>query len=300
MADPYETLDVARTATQKEIQKAYRKLAKKLHPDLNPGDKDAEERFKQVSAAYAILGDEENRRRFDRGEIDGDGTEVPTRNAHRRSPKGGDTAFHRSSGDFADFGDVNDLFSTYFSEMGRSANRPRRGQDLRYKLDVSLIDAGAGTTKTINASTGTFDLQIPAGIRDGQVLKIEGRGQSGAFDGPAGDALFEIHVLPDKRFSLDGDNLRAEVPISIREAVLGGRVEVPTITGAVAVTVPPNSSSGKSLRLKGKGYPNRFGGHGDMLISLKVVLPQVLDPELVNFMENWSEGEQFNPRAVHA
>lgn len=297
MADPYKTLDVAKTATLKEIQKAYRKLAKELHPDLNPGDKAAEERFKHVSAAYAIIGDEENRARYDRGEIDEDGVETPVRNTQRqRTPRSSGNPFHHQTSEFAGFGDVNDLFSNYFSDTGRGAQRPRRGQDLRYKLDVSLVEAGAGATKTIQIGNGTLDLRVPAGVRDGQVLRLEGKGQPGWNDGPAGDALIELHVLPDKRFSLDGDNLRTEVPISIREAILGGRVEVPTLTGAVAVTVPPNSSSGKALRLKGKGYPNKHGGHGDMLVSLKIVLSSVPDEELTEFMQTWQAGQNFDPR----
>jgi DnaJ-class molecular chaperone len=297
MADPYKTLDVAKTATQKEIQKAYRKLAKKLHPDVNPGDKLAEDQFKQVSAAYAIIGDEENRGRYDRGEIDDDGVEVPVRDPQwQRTSRSTENRFHQGPDDFAGFGNINDLFTEYFPDMGRGSERPRKGQDLRYKLDVGLVDAGTGATKIIRVGSESLDLKIPAGVKDGQVLRLNGKGQPGSKNGPSGDLLIELHVLPDKRFSLDGDNLRTEVPISIREAVLGGRVEVPTLTGSVAMTVPPNSSSGKALRLKGKGYPNKHGGHGDMLVSLKIVLPPIADEGLVEFMQGWHESNQFNPR----
>jgi len=297
MATPYETLGVAKNATHKEIQKAYRKLAKLHHPDLNPGDLAAEEKFKKASAAYAILGEETNRERYDRGEIDDDGNEVMARGFQQSRGAGqSDGVFRQGTTGFADFADADDVFSSFFSGMGRGSPRARKGQDVRYKLDISLVDAAAGVSQTVALSDEVVEVRVPAGVRDGQTLRVAGKGHVGQYEGQRGDALVEIHILPHPHLGLDGDNLRAEVPITLREAVLGARVKVPTLSGNVAVTVPPNTSTGKQLRLKGKGYPNKHGGHGDMLMSLKVVLPPVADKELTEFMQTWTEGESFNPR----
>lgn len=296
MASLYETLGVAKNAKHKEIQKAYRKLAKLHHPDLNPGDTVAEEKFKKASAAYAILGDEADRARYDRGEIDDDGNEVIARGFQQSRGTGHDEGiFRRGTGGFADFSDSDDVFSSFFSVMGQSP-RGRRGQDVRYKLDISLVDAAAGVSQTVSLPDETVEIRIPAGVRDGQTLRVSGKGQMGAYEGQRGDALVEIHIMPHPYLVLDGDNLKAEVPISLREAVLGARVKVPTLGGTVAVTVPANSSTGKLLRLKGKGFPNKHGGHGDMLMSVKIVLPSEPDERLKEFMQTWAEGERFNPR----
>jgi DnaJ-class molecular chaperone len=297
MADPYETLGVAKNASHKDIQKAYRKLAKKLHPDLNPGDKMAEDQFKNASAAYAILGDETMRGRYDRGEIDQDGNEVQSRGfQYERSSAPGDRSYHRGAGAFSEFGDTDEIFSSFFSGMGQTSSRARKGRDVSYQMDISLAEAAMGGSRSVTIGGDRLDVQIPPGIMDGQTIRLRGKGQAGAFDAPAGDALIEVHVLSDDRFTLDGDNLKIEVPITIREAVLGAKVKIPTLNGTVSVSVPPNSSSGRQLRLKGKGYPNKHGGHGDMLISLKIVLAAAADDKLVEFMESWAEGEQFNPR----
>jgi len=298
MASPYETLGVKQDASQKEIQSAYRKLAKKYHPDLNPGDSAAEQKFKSVSAAYAILEDEDKRAKFDRGEIDENGVEQAQRSYYRDYAQGGDAGGrYRNAGGSADFGDADDLFSSFFSGTRGRRQQTARGDDLQFKLEISLSDAARGGPKTVTLPGGsTLELRIPPGVRDGQVLRLRGRGGPGFNGGPDGDALIEIQVLPDKLFVRDGDNVRIEIPISVREAVLGGKIEVPTLSGAVSVTVPANTSSGRILRLSGKGFPNRHGGHGDQFVTLKIVLPNTPDPQLEEFMRGWEGGGNFNPR----
>jgi DnaJ-class molecular chaperone len=298
MASPYETLGVKKDASQKEIQSAYRKLAKKYHPDLNPGDSSAEQKFKSISAAYAILEDEDKRAKFDRGEIDENGAEQAPRSYYREYAQGSDAGGrYRNAGGFADFGDADDLFSSFFSGARGRRQQTARGDDLQFKLELSLFDAASGGPKTVTLPGGsTLELRIPPGVRDGQVLRLRGKGGPGFNGGPDGDALVEIQILPDKRFVRDGDNVRIEVPISVREAVLGGKIEVPTLSGAVSVTVPANTSTGRILRLSGKGFPNRQGGHGDQFVTLKIVLPSSPDPQLEEFMRGWEGGRNFNPR----
>lgn len=297
MASPYETLGVARDASAKDIQSAYRKLAKKLHPDLNPGDKAAEEKFKSVSAAYAIVGDEDKRKRFDAGDIDETGAEQQSRTYYRDYAGEQDrrARYHNPNG-FSDFAEADDIFANFFTGRGRG-NGPVRGHDLQFGLDVTLKEAANGGSRTVTLPEGSIlELQIPPGVRDGQVLRLRGKGAPGKDGAPAGDALIEIHILPDKQFARDGDDVRIEIPISVREAVLGGKVEVPTLSGAVFLSVPANASSGKTLRLKGKGFPNRHGGHGDQYVTLKIVLPGAADPELTEFVTGWEAGKAFDPR----
>ncbi|TCL67147.1 DnaJ C-terminal domain-containing protein [Rhizobium sp. BK251] len=296
-SDPYDILGVARTASQKDIQSAYRKLAKKLHPDLNPGDKAAEERFKAVSAAYAVVGDEEKRARFDKGEIDATGAEQPQRNYYREYASGGGSdERYRNSGGFADFGDADDIFSSFFSNRSRRQG-PMRGRDVHYAMEVDLLDAVNGAKRQITLPDGAaLDLQIPPGTSDGQTLRLRGKGEPGAAGGPNGDALIDISVRPHPLFVRDGDDIRIEVPISLREAILGGKIPVPTLTGAVTLTLPANSSTGKTLRLKGKGVPKKGGGNGDAYVILKVMLPEAPDAELAAFAEGWEAGKAQDPR----
>ncbi|MDI7865143.1 DnaJ domain-containing protein [Rhizobiaceae bacterium n13] len=296
--DPYETLGVSRDASQKDIQSAYRKLAKNLHPDLNPGDKAAEEKFKGVSAAYSLLSDEEKRKKFDRGEIDATGAETaPPRDYYR------DYASHGSTGGryenrsaFSDFGDADDVFSSFFSRRNRPQG-PIKGRDAHYAMEVDFLEAVNGAKKKITLPDGTaLDLQIPAGTRDGQTLRLRGKGEPGFNNGPPGDALIDITVRPHPIFKVDGDDVRYEVPISLSEAVLGGKIRVPTVSGAVNVTLAPNSNTGKTLRLKGKGLHKHGGGHGDAFVTLKVVLPDEPDSELTEFVKNWEAGTRHDPR----
>lgn len=289
-ADPYITLGVKKDATQDEIQKAYRRLAKKLHPDLNPGNKTAEEKFKEISAAYDLLGDPEKRARFDRGEIDASGTERPRQHYYRDfADQGGWSAYTSNSGfaDFGDFAGAEDIISEIFGRDGRTGRR-RRGQDVRYHLDLSFLDAINGGKQSLVLPDGsTLDVNIPPGTHDGQILRLRGKGRPGLGDGTPGDALIEISVLPHPYFTRKGDDIYLDLPISLKEAVLGAKVKVPTPGGAVTATVPKWSSTGRILRLKGRGVPRPDGSKGDQYITLKLVLPPKPDPELEKFVAQW-------------
>lgn len=299
MKNPYEVLGVAATASAAEIQSAYRKLAKKLHPDLNPGDKSAEEKFKEVAGAYDLLSDAEKRKRFDAGEIDASGAERPQHNYYRDYAAGNGPHYSDDSG-YSDFMDSEDAFAELL-RRGQRARANRRGQDLHYRLAVDFSDSIAGANRRLTLPDGgTLDVKIPPGLIDGQVLRLKGKGTPGTGTGAPGDALIEVEVLPDKRFARDGDDISLELPISLSEAVLGGRVRVPTPTGDVTMSVPKGSNTGTTLRLKGKGAPRHDGGHGDQFVKLKVVLPKPPDPELEAFVSNWEKGKEFNPREDRA
>jgi DnaJ-class molecular chaperone len=299
--DPYAVLGVKREATQDEIRKAYRQLAKKLHPDLNPGDKQAEEKFKQVSAAYDLVGDAEKRARYDRGEIDASGNERPRERYYRDFQGAGaeEHAYSDSAG-FADFADSDDILREMFTRRGGGGGERQfrlRGQDVLYRLPVDFLEAVNGATKRITMPDGgTIDVVIPAGTRDKQVLRLRGKGGPGLGGGPPGDALVEIEVSPHKFFTREGDDIHLELPISLSEAVLGAKLDVPTPTGSVRMTVAKGANTGRVLRLKGKGAPRSDGGHGDEYVTLKVVLPETTDPELEAFVERWQAGKDQNPR----
>ena len=295
--DPYAVLGVKPEATQDEIRKAYRQLAKKLHPDLNPGDKQAEEKFKQVSAAYDILGDAEKRARFDKGEIDAAGNERP-RERYYRDFHGADAQAHGYSDDsgYADFMESEDVLRNIFGRRGEARFR-MRGQDALYRLPVEFLEAVNGATKRIPLPDGgTLDVVIPAGTKDKQVLRLRGKGGAGIGGGPPGDALVEIEVEPHKFFTRKGDDIHLELPISLPEAVLGGRLDVPTPTGPVRMTVPKGANTGTVLRLRGKGAPRSDKSHGDEYVTLKIVLPERPDPELEEFAQRWQAGKDQNPR----
>jgi DnaJ-class molecular chaperone len=289
-ADPYTTLGVQKDTTQADIQKAYRRLAKKLHPDLNPGNKIAEEKFKEISAAYNLLGDPDKRARFDRGEIDASGTERPRQQYYKDfADQDGPSAYTSNAGfaDFGDFAGTEDILSEIFRREGRAGHR-RRGQDVRYHLDLSFLDAVNGGKQSIVLPDGTtLDVNIPPGTRDGQILRLRGKGRPAASDGPPGDALIEISVLPHPYFTRKGDDIHLDLPISLKEAVLGAKVKVPTPSGAVTVAVPKWSNSGRILRLKGRGVPRADGSKGDQYITLRLMLPQKPDPKLDAFVAQW-------------
>lgn len=296
--DPYELLGVKKDATQKDIQSAFRKLAKKLHPDLNPGDKKAEDRFKEISAAYELLSDEEKRGRFDRGEIDMTGAEQAPRHYYRDYASAGNAGnpYHNSAG-YADFGDSDDIFSSFFSRRTRGGDFHAQGQNRQYSMEVDFLDAVNGTKTQIRLPDGpALDLQIPPGTRDGQTLRLRGKGEAGIGGGRPGDALVEIRVRPHRFYVRDGDDIRFDLPITLREAVLGGKVRAPTPSGPVNLTLPPHSNTGKVLRLKGKGVPKKDGSTGDIYISLKIVLPNGPDQQLTDFMTGWTAGDEQDPR----
>jgi DnaJ-class molecular chaperone len=285
--DPYETLGVKKDVSQDELQKAYRRLAKKLHPDLNPGDKSAEAKFKEVSGAYDLLRDPEKRARFDRGEIDATGAERPRQRFYRDFAEGDGTHAYTNDAGFADFADASDIFSEFFSRRGQ-ANRPQRGSDILYRMDLDFLDAVNGGKRTITLTHGaTLDVTIPPGMRDGQSLRLRGKGAPGANGGPPGDVLLEIAIRPHGLFVRKDDDIHVDLPISLKDAVLGGKVEVPTPSGAVSMSVPKWSSSGKVLRLKGKGVPRANGTRGDEYVTLRIALPETPDPELETFVEQW-------------
>ncbi len=298
--DPYSVLGVAKTASQGDIKKAYRKLAKELHPDLNPGDKTAEERFKKISAAYHLLDDPDLRARYDRGEIDASGAERPEQAFYRHyaETEGGER-YHSAAG-YQDFADMSDVFADLFGGRGQGGGRRGlRGQDLRYRLEVAFLDAAKGAKRRVTMPDGkALDLSIPAGTRDGGILRLKGQGGAGIGGEPPGDALVEIAVKPHAHFKREADDILLDLPITIDEAVLGGKVEVPTLGGRVKMTLPKGTSSGQVLRLKGKGIAAAGRPAGDLRVTIKVVMPKEIDQDLESFMQKWRAEHAYDPRTV--
>ncbi len=308
--DPYQELGVTRTAGADEIRRAFRKLAKQYHPDQNPNDKAAEERFKRISAAFDVIGDEEKRKKFDRGEIDADGHDA------MRGFRPGGAGPRGGSGPGAGFGgefegvDLNDIFGEMFSHRTTSSNAgggrssfsssfggfSSRGQDVRAQVEISIEDAVKGARRRIGFSDGrTIEVTIPKGAAEGQVLRLKGQGAPGR-SGP-GDALIELTLAPHPVFRREGDVLVMDVPVSVPDAVLGGKVEAPTPEGPVTLTVPRGANSGAVLRLKGRGMPSAAGGkRGDLLARLVVTLPDPPDPQLETFAEAWRRDRPYSPR----
>jgi DnaJ-class molecular chaperone len=296
MKDPYEILGVAKTASADEIQKAYRKLAKKLHPDLNPGDKHAEEQFKEVSAANDLLSDPEKRRRYDAGEIDASGAEkAPPHARYYRDYAGGAGHPYESQSGFADFAESDDLIAELLRRSAEQARR-RPGADLHYELQVDFLDAVNGATKTITLpGGGTLQVTIPPGVEDGQILRLRGKGAPSPGEGEPGDALVQIVVKPHRTFTREGDDIHVELPITVKEAALGGEVRAPTTTGSVMLKIPKRSNTGDVLRLRGKGVKKRDGA-GDELVKLKVMMPTEPEPELEAFLAGWKASPSYDPR----
>jgi DnaJ-class molecular chaperone len=304
VADPYATLGVARTASEADIKKAYRKLAKELHPDRNKDNPKASERFSTVTNAYDLLTDKDKRARFDRGEIDGDGNPAAPfgfggggQGGFRPGPAG--SPFE------GDGPDLSDIFEGMFSGGGRSGGfggfggfgrkQPQpKGANVAYRLNVPFADAAMLSPQRITLADGkTIDLKLPAGLESGAQMRLAGKGQPGP--GGAGDGIVTINIQPHRFFTRDGDDVRLDLPISLSEAVLGASVRVPTVEGAVMLTVPAGSTSGKVLRLRGRGFHKKDGGRGDQMVTLMVDLP-VGDDALVEFVRGWKDRDKSNPR----
>lgn len=298
MKDPYEVLGVKRTASAEEIKQAYRKLAKEFHPDLNPNDPIVEQRFKEISNAHSILGDKEKRAKFDRGEIGADGAPRGGFGAGGYGPSGGRGPGGGFAGGFGGAA-AEDIFADLFGRnRGRTRTMEMKGKDVSYSLRVSFMDAAKGTTRRINLYDGkSLDVRIPAGTVDGQTLRLKQQGMPGMGGGPAGDAFIEIQVDSHPFFERDGNDIFLDVPITLAEAVLGGKITVPTVHGNVSVTAPAGSNSGTSLRLRGKGIQPAGGAvAGDQFAKLIVVLPDKPDKALVDFIKEWSKDYDYDVR----
>ncbi len=295
MKDPYDILGVQKTDSADAIRAAYRKLAKKHHPDLNPGNPSATDRFKEISVAYDLLSDPEKRARFDRGEIDAEGHEVPPRGPFYRDFADAGQARYRGHTGF-DPENLDDILSQFYRSRGATGDGAQfamRGSDAHYTLTVSFLDAANGTMRRISLPEGkTLDVRIPAGVRDGHVMRLKGQGMPGLGGGPPGDALVEVIVAPHPLFRREGDDIIIELPVTVQEAVLGASIEVPTIKGPVRLTIPPNSGTGTRLRLRGRGV-----GQGHQFVQLHVVLPQGEEPDLAAFLKTWTPRNQINPRS---
>jgi DnaJ-class molecular chaperone len=299
LEDPYVTLGVPRDATPEAIRSAYRKLAKQHHPDLNPGNAKAEETFKAISAANALLSDPEKRGKFDRGEIDASGQEqAPPSYRHHAEGEHGRRYSRADSGQGWGEGDFDDIFGSVFRERRQAGEKLRaRGADELYTLTLSFLDAVNGVTQRLTHPDGrTLEVTIPPGIVEGQVLRLRGQGGAGYNDGPAGDALIELHVADHPFYRRDGQDIRMDLPVTVTEAALGGYVEVPTPRGAVQMRIPERSDTGKELRLRGRGVPAHDGlPAGDLYARLSVVIGTV-DAALQEFLKNWTPEPAPDPR----
>lgn len=308
MRDPYSVLGVAKSASDAEIKKAFRALAKKHHPDTKGGDPAAAKKFQEISGAYDILGDKEKRAKFDRGEIDANGNPRFDAGAQgfggspfgRGGPRDFHSAWGSSNGDTAEGFRAEDIFSDLFGG-GRRRTQSRKGEDIELAVTVSFDEAALGGSRRVTLPDGRdVDIRIPTGLRDGQQIRLKGQGAPGMNGGPSGDVMLSVSVAAHPYFTRDGNDLRLDLPITLKEAVLGGKVTVPTLTGPVTLTIPGNSNSGVVMRLKGKGIPahgSRSGGEqaGDLYVKLIVSLPDKGDAALKDFVAQWTA--DYDPRA---
>ncbi len=329
MRNPYEVLGVAKSADEAQVKSAFRKLAKKLHPDANKHDPKAASRFAELNAAYEILGDDKKRKAFDNGEIDGEGKPRfrgfdgfgaqpgggPQGGPNFESFTFGSDGFQRGGGPGAGRGGFEDILRDVFGGLGGAARARGRGgrsaqfepddfvqeappaRDLEATLTISLEDAAQGATKRLHLPTGKdVDVKIPAGITSGQQIRLKGQGYASPWGGgAAGDARITITIAPHPLFSVDGSDLRLDLPITLYEAVLGGKVRVPTLDGAVELAIPANTNGGRTFRLRGKGLSAK-SGNGDLLATVRIVLPEKADDELKELMRKWRDDKSYDPR----
>ncbi|MDJ0932360.1 J domain-containing protein [Breoghania sp.] len=327
MRDPYQVLGLTKSTSEADIKRAFRKLAKKYHPDQHPDDKTAQNKFAEVNQAYEIIGDKKKRAQFDRGEIDAegkqrfqgfegfDGPEGAGRPSgwHFRQSGGGSGAGD-SAGGFDDI--LNEIFGNFGGGRARAAGgagaagagmggagagtrtRPQRGEEVTVTVRVTLEDIAHGGKARVSLPNGkTLNVTIPAGTQSGDQIRLKGQGVPGPNGGPTGDARVTVQFAPHALFTPEGSNLRLNLPITLYEAVLGAKVRVPTLDGSVEVTVPANSSGGRTLRLKGKGLPTKGGGHGDLMVALRIALPEDGDADLEKLMRVQQSTKPYNPRS---
>jgi len=299
--DPYEVLGLAKTATADEIKKAYRKIVRTSHPDLNPDDEGAQARFIEATAAHDLLKDPALRARYDKGEIDASGAERQAeRPFYREYAQQSDNPYQSSRG-FEGF-DTSDIFEEILRQRGQGGGRGgsfnAAGPDRRYQLELDFLEAALGTQKRITLPDGqSLDVKIPSGTADGQTIRLRGKGGAGIGEGPSGDALVSLSVRPHKLFRREGDDIVMTLPVTLDEAVLGGKVEVPTIDGPVALTIRKGASSGQVLRLRGRGVQPAGGKpRGDQRVELRIVSPPEIDEALHSFMQSWRETHAYDPR----
>lgn len=326
MRDPYSVLGVAKTASEGDIKKAFRKLAKKYHPDQNKDDPGAQQRFAEVNQAYEIVGDKDKRAQFDRGEIDAEGKQrFQSKGFDGFSgfedfgAAGGAQGFRSSGGNTGGFDDIlNDIFGGFGGRGGRSgagagagpggfagagagarAKAPprKKGKNAEIIARVSLEDiVNSGKTQVTLPSGKTVNVTLPKGVEEGEKIRLKGQGHPGEHGGPAGDVMVEVRIKPHKLFEMKGSDLHLDLPLTLYEAVLGAKVRTPTLSGAVNLTIPPNTSSGKAMRLKGKGLPNKNGGHGDLLVKPQIIMAPHSDNELDTLMKAWKEITPYRAR----
>jgi DnaJ-class molecular chaperone len=320
MRDPYEVLGVPRGANAAAIKSAFRKLAKKHHPDSNKNDPKAAERFAELNTANEILGDEDKRKQFDRGEIDAEGkprfTGFPGGGAGGRAggPGGFESYTFRTGGGGpggVGGGAFEDILNSMFANAGRGGARGGAGRaspfefetggvgldlDVNVAMSVSLEEAVKGGDKRVRLPTGKeLNVKVPAGVIEGQQIRLRGQGET-AQGHPPGDLLITVHIAPHPYFKVDGSDIRLDLPITLYEAVLGGKVRVPTLGGAVELSIPKNTSSGRTFRLKGKGLPKQGGATGDLFVTARIMLPDGNDADLEALMQKWRDGHPYNPR----
>jgi DnaJ-class molecular chaperone len=296
MKDPYEVLGVGKDTDIKDIKKAYRKLARAHHPDLRPGDKAAEERFKEVAAAYDFLSDEKKKAAYDRGEIDAAGAPKAERRFYRDFAEAGPGSRYADPGEYFHDLEGMDVFADLFRGVRRDP-RKVRGADIQQSVEVDFLEAVNGASRELVLPDGRrLKVTIPSGTNDGQTLRLKGQGAAGPGGGPSGDLHLEIRVRPHPSFTRKGDDIWADVPVTLAEAVLGGRIEVPTVDGPVSMTIPKGANTGTRLRVRGKGVPIADGGRGDHYVTLQVKLPDPPDADLVRLIQEWSAGHAYRVR----